>query len=103
MDEPAGIVRFVAKPGRVDDLVTLLAKIAEAAALDDGCELYSVHRARRDPDVVFVYELYRDKHALKTHQQNSELAVLGSHLRELTASMDLVVGNLVAGDRACRT
>ncbi|MBW8827098.1 MAG: antibiotic biosynthesis monooxygenase [Acidobacteria bacterium] len=102
MDEPAGLVTIVAKEGKVDQLIELLGRMAAIAAKDDGSELYSVHRSRRDPNTVFVYELYRDKEALKLHQANEELRGLGAGLRDLTESIDVVLGNLVTGDRPTR-
>jgi quinol monooxygenase YgiN len=103
MDEPAGWVTFVAKEGRGPELIELLGKMAAVASRDDGCEIYAVHQSRRDPNTIFVYELYRDKDALKRHQANGELRDLGSGLGALTESVDVVVGNLVAGDRAQRS
>ncbi len=44
MQEPAGMVTFVAKEGRLPDLIELLAKMAVVAGRDDGCEIYAVHR-----------------------------------------------------------
>ncbi len=102
MDEPAGVVTIVAKEDCRDQVLDLLKKMAEAAAKDDGCEIYSVHAARTAPDTFFLYELYRDKESFKLHQQNPQLGELGEQLRELTESLTLTVGNLVAGDRSVR-
>ena len=103
MQEPAGLVTFVAKEGRVPELIELLGQMAAVAGRDDGCEIYAVHQSRQEPHRVFLYELYRDKDALKLHQANQELTALGSGLGELTESVEVVTGNLVAGDRAQRS
>lgn len=103
MHEPAGLVTFVAKENRLPEVIELLGKMAAVASRDDGCEIYAVHQSRRDPNMIFLYELYRDKDALKLHQANEELRDLGSGLRDLTESVDIVTGNLVAGDRAQRS
>ena len=97
MNEPAGVVTINAKEGRADETVALLGRIAEVASRDEGTEIYAVHRSRQDPNMIFVYELYRDKEALKRHQANEELRQLGAGLRELTESVDVVIGNWVAG------
>lgn len=102
MNEPAGLVTFVAKQGAEAELAGLLTEMAGLAARDDGTEIYAVHQSRQDPRTVFVYELCRDKDALKLRQANEELNSLGSRLRDLTESVDVTIGNLVGGDRAAR-
>ena|SRR5690349_6821504 len=103
MDEPAGVVTIVAREGRADELADLLAEMAQVASLDDGAEIYAVHRSRQDPTSFFIYELYRDKDSLKRHQANAGLRQLGARMAELTDSVTVVIGNLVAGDRARRS
>jgi quinol monooxygenase YgiN len=102
-DEPAGVVKLVARPGRDQELAQLLSAMARAAAGDDGTEIYAVHRERKDPTAFFLYELYRDKDAFARHRANPELAELGRGLAELTTSIEIVTGNLIAGDRAQRS
>jgi len=102
MDEPAGVVRISAKPGREEELLRVLTAMAAAARLDEGAEIYAVHRGRRDPSEFFIYELYRDKDALRRHGANEALQALGKEMGEMTTSVDVLVGNLVAGDRAVR-
>lgn len=103
MHEPVGMVTFVAKEDRLPELIELLGKMAVVASRDDGCEIYAVHQSRREPNTLFLYELYRDKDAMKRHQANQELKDLGSGLGDLTESVEMVTGNLVAGDRAKRS
>lgn len=89
-----------AKPGREEELQRVLTAMAEAARRDEGTEIYAVHRGRRDPSEFFIYELYRDREALRRHQANETLQALGQQLNEMTVSVDVLIGNLVAGDRA---
>ena len=89
-----------AKPGREEELQRVLTAMAEAARSDEGTEIYAVHRGRRDPSEFFIYELYRDREALRRHQANETLRALGQQLNEMTVSVDVLIGNLVAGDRA---
>jgi quinol monooxygenase YgiN len=103
MDEPAGLVTLFAKEGHADEVIALLSKMAATAAGDDGSEIYAIHQSRKDPNLLFVYELYRDKDALKLHQANEVLSDLGASLRDLTESVEVVLGNLVGGDRPKRS
>jgi quinol monooxygenase YgiN len=102
MQEPAGMVTMVAKPGRDEELLEVLTTMATIAAADEGTEVYAVHRVRNDPATFFIYELYRDKDALSLHRANTRLTDAAKPLSELTESVDVVVGNLVSGDRASR-
>ena len=88
----------VAKPGREEELAELFAAMAEAAVADEGTDMYSVNRARKDPGRFFVYESYRDRDSLKAHASNRVLAKLGARLPELADSVDTIVGGWVAGD-----
>jgi quinol monooxygenase YgiN len=102
MNEPAGLVMIVAKEGRADELVDLLGKMAQAAGRDEGTEIYAIHRSRQNENTFFIYELYRDKDSLKRHQANAELRELGARMGDLTESVNIEIGNLVAGDRPTR-
>ena len=100
MHEPVGMVTFVAKEDRLPELIELLGKMAVVAS-DNG--RIAIHQSRHEPNTLFLYELYRDKDAMKLHQANQELKNLGSGLGDLTESVEMVTGNLVAGDRAERS
>lgn len=102
MDEPAGVVKIVAKPGQEEALETLLKEMATIAVCDEGTEIYAVHQVRKEPSTFFLYELYRDPDALKRHQANLELKGLGTYLEAAAATIEVLLGNLVAGDRAGR-
>ncbi len=102
MQEPAGVVKMVAKPGREDELLELLTAMAAIAVADDGTEVYAVHRGRAEPSTFFLYELYRDKDALARHRGNTRLTDAAKPLSELTESVEVITGNLVAGVRAGR-
>jgi quinol monooxygenase YgiN len=98
VNEPAGIVKMVAKDGRAEELLVLLGEMATVAATDDGCEIYAVHRSRAEPNMFFIYERYRDKDAMKLHHANTKLSEVGHGLRDLTESTELIGGNIVGGD-----
>jgi (4S)-4-hydroxy-5-phosphonooxypentane-2,3-dione isomerase len=103
LNELVGVVTIVAKEGKVDELIALFGQMASVAAEDDGSEIYTVHQSRRDPNTLIVYEVYRDKDALKLHQANEKLREMGAGLRDLAESTDVVLATLVAGDRPVRS
>jgi quinol monooxygenase YgiN len=102
MQEPAAIVKMVATPGREDELLELLTSMAAIAVSDEGTEVYAVHRGRAEPSTFFLYELYRDKDALARHRNNTRLTDAARPLSDMTESVEVITGNLVAGDRAVR-
>jgi quinol monooxygenase YgiN len=96
-DEIAACVRIVAKPGRSDDMLDLLTRMAELAARDDGTEIWAVHRGRRGSEEFFLYELFRDRPAFDVHQRNEALNALGRQLADLARELVVTSGRLVGG------
>jgi quinol monooxygenase YgiN len=91
------VALIVPKPGSEENLLALLEEMA-AAATDDGTEVYSVSRTRKAPVRYYIYEVYRDREALAAHQANPALAEAGKRLRDLVESVDVLLGEHVAGD-----
>ena len=96
-DEIAACVRIVAKPGRSDDVLDLLTRMAELAARDEGTEIWAVHRGRQGSGEFFLYELFRDRPAFELHQRNEALNTLGRQLTELADDLVVTSGRLVGG------
>jgi quinol monooxygenase YgiN len=76
--------------------------MAEVAADDDGCEIYTAHEERMSRGTFRMYHLYRGRDALKLHQAIERLHELGERLRRMTDSVDVTLGKLVGGDRSTR-
>jgi quinol monooxygenase YgiN len=102
MTQIGATVRIIAKEGKADELAEVLAQLHAEVAQEAGCDLYSVVRADRNGDAFSIIELYRDREALKAHQRNERLGPIGAKLPELAASIDVQVGEIVAGDRGRR-
>jgi (4S)-4-hydroxy-5-phosphonooxypentane-2,3-dione isomerase len=69
MPPVAKLVRMRVADGRRADLAAILEPVRAAAAEDPGTEAWSLHGDRSDPDLVFIYERYRDQEALEAHDQ----------------------------------
>lgn len=102
MTQMIGVVTITARDGEEDALQSLLEQMHAAAITDDGCELYSVFRPRRQERTFMIVEVYRDRDALVRHQSNQRLAELGASLAGLSEGMDVRLGPLVAGDATTR-
>jgi quinol monooxygenase YgiN/quercetin dioxygenase-like cupin family protein len=81
-------VKFTAQPGRGDELARLLQRAAQSLSATDGCELYVVNRAKTDPDVVWVTELWLDQAALDASLEQLRTEEGQAQLAEVTALLD---------------
>ena len=61
------IARHRAAPGRGEALVTRMLEDLEATRSEIGCLQFHIHRDRSDPDLIFIYEVWRSIAALKSH------------------------------------
>lgn len=71
------IARYTVKPGHTDEVLDLLRQMAERVRADEpGCTLYHVSRSRENPDLLLLYEHYRDDAAFNAHRETP-------HFREI--------------------
>src|ERR1700733_7282247 len=58
-------VKFIAQPGRGEELAERLLQAADSLSDTPGCELYVINRVADEPDVVWVTELWLSQDALE--------------------------------------
>ena len=61
------IAKLTAVEGKADELETVLQGVCDAAAEEDGLEIYSAHRANDQENTYYFFELYEDGDALAVH------------------------------------
>ena len=61
------IAKLTAADGKADELEVALRGVVEAAAEEEGLEVYSAHAAADEPGVYYFFELYRDQAAMDVH------------------------------------
>lgn len=83
--------RLTAKPGRREDLLASFDALFHAVAGEPGTEVFAMHAARDEPDVVCFYEVYRDDDALAAHRESPALHEIVGQLGELVAGAPEVV------------
>lgn len=60
------------KPGSAEDfLLAIKANAAASVASEPGCLVFDVSQDRVDPDVIYLYEIYRDDDAYEAHTQTA--------------------------------
>ena len=67
------IAKLTAVDGKADDLEVALRGVIEAAAEEDGLEVYSAHRSDDEPGVYYFFELYRDQQAKDVHGRGERM------------------------------
>lgn len=67
------IAKLTAVDGKAEDLETAIQGVVEAAAEEDGLEVYSAHRVDDQPGVYYFFELYRDQEALDVHGKGERM------------------------------
>lgn len=66
---PVIAVRFRAKSGQEAALRTALLELAAHSRGEDGCLAYLPAVSPEDPATFFLYEHWRDAHALQAHRE----------------------------------
>lgn len=59
--------RYVAQPGKAEEVAALLRTMIPHASAEPGCALYTVNRSTEDPDRFLLYEQYRDEAGFHAH------------------------------------
>jgi quinol monooxygenase YgiN len=77
------VSRLTAVPGRRAELLAAFDDLHEEVADEPGTEIFAMHTARDDPDVVVFYEVYRDEAALNAHREGSAVRGLVARLSDL--------------------
>ena len=82
--------RLLARPGRREELLAALDQLAEATRAEPGNEMFVIHAARDEPDVVLGYEVFRDDDAVAAHRATDAVAQARERLDELLAEPPVI-------------
>jgi quinol monooxygenase YgiN len=86
MPEIAVVARITTAEGKRDETLAVLARLVEAAEGEPGTLQYTLAADAKDPDVVWVTELYADQAALDAHSGSATMAEVGGSLGGLLAA-----------------
>lgn len=64
----SSIVRFRFASEDRAEIAEMLRQLAEASRREEGCVTFIPHHPVDDPDVVLIYEQYRDEKAMSAHR-----------------------------------
>ena len=94
------VVRARANPGRGAELLDAFGELAIATHAEEGCNLYALHRAHDDHDVIVLVERWASREALDEHLASPHMASFRRESVELLAepSQITIVEAVPAGD-----
>lgn len=91
------IAKLTAVEGKADELEAALRGVIEAAAEEEGLEVYSAHRVDDEPGVYYFFELYRDQAAKDVHGSGDRMrAAMGAFAGLLAGRPELTLMTPVA-------
>lgn len=77
--------RIPVQPGKRDETAELLRGAIANTKSEDGTLIYILHEDPKDPDALFMYELYTGDDALAAHMGADWFKALGPSLMPLLA------------------
>jgi quinol monooxygenase YgiN len=78
----------------MEDLCACADRMVDAARAESGTEVYFVARSTREPDTLFLFELFTDKAALKEHAAGGQ--AVGEMISPYIESAEVVIGEPLA-------
>lgn len=75
--------RLTSHPGRRDDLLAVLDDLATSTRAEPGNDVFVVHPARDEPDVVLGYEVFTGEQAVTDHRATDAVRLAREKLAEL--------------------
>jgi quinol monooxygenase YgiN len=82
--------RLTAAPGKRAALRDALDQLAVSTRAEPGNDVFVVHEARDEPDVMLGYEVFRDDEALTAHRATDAVAQARERLDDLLAEPPVI-------------
>lgn len=60
--------KWKVREGNLNTVLRLLPNLAKLSRAEEGCVFYEVHQGRSEPNILMLYECYRDEAALDAHR-----------------------------------
>ena len=77
------VAELKAKPGREEEVRSLLLSVIEPVRAEEGCLQYDLHVSTADPAAFVFYENWKDADALKAHARSAHMKEFGAKAAEL--------------------
>ncbi len=97
MSKISVIARLTAADGKADELEHAMRGVVDAAAEEDGLEVYSAHAADDEHGVYYFFEIYRDHDAKEAHGKGDGMrAAMAAFAGLLAGRPEIIVMTPVA-------
>ncbi|MBH3412328.1 putative quinol monooxygenase [Pseudomonas putida] len=85
------------KAGCVEAFLTAIkVNAAASVATEPGCLVFDVSQDRMDPDVIYLYEIYRDDNAYEAHTQTAHFRDSRPLVEPLIAEQECFESHVIA-------
>jgi len=75
-------------PGQIDGYLAALKENGAAAVHEPGCREFNIAVSQKDPNHVFIYEVYNDAAALEAHRQTDHFKKYAAATKDMVAKRD---------------
>lgn len=87
------------QPGHIDTFLTSLKADGAAAVKEPGCREFDITVSQKDPNHVFVFEVYDNAAALEAHRAADQTKRHMAAIKDLIVKSDIRAMNSVAMNR----
>lgn len=85
------------KPGCAERFLTAIkVNAAASVATEPGCLVFDVSQDRVDPEVIYLYEIYRDDEAYEAHTRTAHFRDSRTLVEPLIAEQEYFESNVIA-------
>jgi (4S)-4-hydroxy-5-phosphonooxypentane-2,3-dione isomerase len=75
-------------PGQVDNYLAALQENGDASVHEPGCRDFIITVSQKDPNHVFIFEVYDDAAAFETHRQTDHFKKYAATTKDMIAKRD---------------
>jgi quinol monooxygenase YgiN len=79
------VAEITAKPGREEELRSVLTSVVPLVRAEEGCVQYDLHVNTKDPASFLFYETWKDADALKCHAGSAHMRAFGAKAADLVS------------------
>jgi (4S)-4-hydroxy-5-phosphonooxypentane-2,3-dione isomerase len=84
------------QPGQIDQFLSLLKVNGAAAVKEPGCREFNITVSQKDPNHVFIFEVYDNAAALDAHRATDHFKAYAAATKDMVAKRDVRALNTVA-------
>jgi autoinducer 2-degrading protein len=76
-------------PGQIDNFLAALKENGAASVREPGCREFNITVSQKDPNHVFIFEVYDNAAAVEAHRQTDHFKKYAATTKDLAAKRDI--------------